>query len=48
MYYSLVKNGGVIGFHDIKFIDDVEKFWNEIKNNYKYLELPIRTGVIFK
>lgn len=47
MYSPLIKDGGFIGFHDIKEFSDVEKFWNEIKNNYKHLEIT-NIGVIFK
>ena len=44
MYSPLVKKNGIIGFHDIvmtRLHSDVEvnKFWNEIKENYKYKEL---------
>ncbi|KSW10801.1 methyltransferase [Pyrodictium occultum] len=42
MYSPLVKKGGIIAFHDIvphlpETGCEVNKFWNEIKNNYKYL-----------
>ena len=46
MYSPLVKKNGIIAFHDIvkvspDFAPDVEvnKFWNEIKENYDYKEL---------
>jgi len=46
MYGPLVKKKGIIAFHDIvkvspDFAPDVEvnKFWNEIKENYEYKEL---------
>lgn len=44
MYSSLVRKGGIIAFHDIvKHPPDlgceVDKSWNEIKNNYKHKEL---------
>ena len=46
MYSPLVKKNGIIAFHDIvkvspDFAPDVEvnKFWNEIKENYEYKEL---------
>jgi predicted O-methyltransferase YrrM len=44
MYSSLVRKGGIIAFHDVvkhpPYVDcEVEKFWNEIKNNYKFEEL---------
>jgi cephalosporin hydroxylase len=52
MYSPLVKNGGIIAFHDIFIISDVNIFWNEIKRNYNYLEIknnkPLGIGVIFK
>jgi cephalosporin hydroxylase len=43
MYGPLVKEGGIIAFHDIipnpQFGDiQVPAFWNEIKNNYPYRE----------
>jgi len=44
-YYSLVKKGGFIAFHDIidseyhrSFGCYVEKFWQEIKNNFEHWE----------
>ncbi len=44
MYSSLVKVGGIIAFHDIMETAPgsgckVNKFWNEIKNDYEYLEI---------
>lgn len=44
MYLSLVKEGGIIAFHDIIEISpkhecQVSKFWNEIKNDYNHLEI---------
>jgi predicted O-methyltransferase YrrM len=44
MYGNLVRKNGIIAFHDIVevTIDDnveVNKFWNEIKENYNYIEL---------
>lgn len=44
MYGNLVRKNGIIAFHDIvevKIEDNVEvnKFWNEIKENYKYIEI---------
>jgi len=44
MYSSLVKRGGIIGFHDIvhhPFVTgcQVEKFWKEIKQKYKTKEV---------
>jgi len=44
MYSSLVKEGGIIAFHDIVEHDPrssckVNKFWNEIKNDYESLEI---------
>jgi len=43
MYSPLVRRGGIVGFHDIaeqtiKNECEVNKFWNEIKRNYKYRE----------
>ena len=41
-YKELVSDNGLIGFHDIAHnpnpVYGVEKFWNEIKNDYKYHE----------
>ena len=46
MYSPLVKKNGIIVFHDIVKVPpeialnvDVNKFWNEIKNNYNYKEI---------
>ena len=44
MYSSLVKKGGIIAFHDIvehtvESGCEVNKFWDEIKNDYEYQEL---------
>lgn len=44
MYSSLVKNAGVIAFHDIvpgptENVGGVPEFWQEIKSEYKYLEI---------
>ncbi len=44
MYESFVKKGGMIGFHDIilhssKSECEVDKFWDEIKKEYKYREI---------
>ena len=44
MYSSLVREGGIIAFHDIAKHDPksnckVNKFWNELKNDYEYLEI---------
>lgn len=44
MYSSLVKNDGIIAFHDIapngleKFTGGVPRFWKEIKNKYVHKE----------
>jgi cephalosporin hydroxylase len=44
MYSPLVKEGGIIAFHDIVCHDPSEnvgvpEFWNLIKNKYKHLEI---------
>ncbi len=44
MYSPLVKEGGIVAFHDIVIHDessgcDVYKFWNEIKSSYEYKEI---------
>jgi predicted O-methyltransferase YrrM len=43
MYAPLVREGGIVAFHDIVDISDddncdVFKFWNEIKHDYEYQE----------
>lgn len=44
MYHKLVSKNGIIAFHDIvsgpqENVGGVSKFWNEIKNNFKHIEL---------
>jgi predicted O-methyltransferase YrrM len=44
MYVPLVRKGGLIAFHDIcngppEIVGGVARFWNEIKNAYKYQEI---------
>lgn len=44
MYCSLIRNGGIIAFHDIvpgppENVGGVPQFWHEICGNYKYLEI---------
>jgi hypothetical protein len=52
MYSPLIKNGGIIAFHDIFINSDVNIFWNEIKRDYNYLEIrndkSLGIGVVFK
>jgi predicted O-methyltransferase YrrM len=60
MYSPLVRRGGIIAFHDIvpgpeKHVGGVPIFWNEIKNQFKTLEIvkdwnrgKAGIGVIFK
>jgi predicted O-methyltransferase YrrM len=48
-YSKLVKPGGIIAFHDIvkgnpSFVGEVHKFWNEVKNNHKHMELVEEKG----
>lgn len=43
MYSPLVRNGGIVAFHDIvKHINDpaceVDRFWSEVKKNHRYEE----------
>lgn len=51
LYSPLVRQGGVVAFHDARITDndtvEVYKFWNEIKHQYKYKEIfsPTGTGV---
>jgi predicted O-methyltransferase YrrM len=60
MYSPLVREGEIIAFHDIvphppETRCEVDKFWNEIKYNYRYIEI-VRNwaqkwagiGVLFK
>jgi predicted O-methyltransferase YrrM len=44
MYSLLVRNGGVIAFHDIcphppETGCEVSRFWNKVKQRYKYAEI---------
>jgi len=44
MYAPLVRKGGIVAFHDIcehpsETGCEVNKFWNEIKQRYKYVEI---------
>ena len=44
MYSSLVRKGGIIAFHDIvphppETGCEVSKFWNEVKQYFKYIEI---------
>jgi predicted O-methyltransferase YrrM len=44
MYAPLVRDYGVIAFHDIvagspASVGDVPRFWSEIKHNYRYMEI---------
>jgi len=44
MYSPLVRKGGIIAFHDIvkhppEKKCEVERFWNEIKNNFNFQEI---------
>jgi len=60
MYSPLVRKGGIIAFHDIvrhpiETGCEVEKFWNEIKNNFQFKEIIKDTsqdwagiGILFK
>lgn len=43
MYGPLVRNGGLIAFHDIiagppELAGEVHRFWEEVKENFKYIE----------
>lgn len=55
-YSSLVRSGGIIGFHDINMTldgsDNVTKFWREVKQSFKHEELvgshgPIGIGLLY-
>jgi predicted O-methyltransferase YrrM len=52
IYSQLVKKGGAIALHDIILINDVKKFWSEIKKAHPFIEIldndPYGIGVIFK
>ena len=44
MYAKLVKSGGIVAFHDIvpgpsERVGNVSKFWDEIKQNFRYIEI---------
>lgn len=53
-YSPLVKQGGMIVFHDVQGLEDVRRFWNEIKQQHPYVEIVENTavgwgiGIIFK
>jgi predicted O-methyltransferase YrrM len=43
MYHTLVRRGGIIGFHDIvegppELVGGVHRFWTEIKDSYRFNE----------
>ena len=38
-YAPLVRKGGVVAFHDIYGIEDVNRYWNEIKEGKNFLEI---------
>jgi predicted O-methyltransferase YrrM len=47
MYFPLVRKGGIIAFHDIapRPIESpfqVDRFWNEIKEEFKHVEIENR------
>jgi len=44
IYFPLVRKGGIIAFHDIaprpkESLIQVDRFWNEIKEEFKYIEI---------
>jgi len=44
MYSPLVREGGIIAFHDIvpgplENVGGVPKYWNEVKSDFKYIEI---------
>jgi hypothetical protein len=44
MYSEFVRPGGMIAFHDIvhgkeELVGEVRRFWNEIKDRYRHLEI---------
>lgn len=53
MYVPLVRSGGLVAFHDIDLIGppgyefklEVNKYWNEVKQNYKHTEFEHQTGI---
>lgn len=48
MYSPLVTPGGYIGFHDISYIDDVARFWNEVKPRFSHAQEYIaKSGATF-
>lgn len=53
-YSPLVRQGGMIVFHDIQGLADVRRFWNEIKQQHPYIEIVENVsigwgiGIIFK
>jgi len=53
MYLPLVKEGGIVAFHDILSEEEVNRFWNEIKNMHESQEIinnvkkePLGIGVL--
>lgn len=51
MYSPLVRSGGIVAFHDIVTYNEgsgceVQKFWNEIKQTHRHVEIvePVRNG----
>ena len=45
MYSRLVREGGVVVFHDIYGqAYDVGTFWNEIKDDYRHIEIGRKQG----
>lgn len=46
MYSTLVRDGGIIAFHDIartNTVEEVYRFWDEVKQNYRHREIVHRT-----
>lgn len=43
IYSKLVRSGGIIALHDIGYAEEggVHKLWDEIKNDYKHIELRL-------
>ncbi len=44
MYSPLVRKGGIVAFHDIVTHDassgvEVDRFWNEIKQSHRHIEI---------
>jgi predicted O-methyltransferase YrrM len=47
MYGPLVRSPGIIAFHDIDYIPDVRRFWDEVKLGRRFEEIGAESGQKF-